>query len=1106
MDHHDPPPLNPALPPPRRRVVAAVVRGTGRVTGWLLLLALLLALLAGIAALALTERTLTLPSWVTERVETRLNAGLQRGRIDLGRIAVFVDRRGVPRLSLLDVALSDSDGTGLAQLNRVQATFDPRALLEGRIAPRNLGLDGAQVTLRRDANGSFAFSVGERETAFPGMGAVLAELEAIIEQPLFSALRDVTIRDITVSIEDARTARVWQIVGGQLSLVKSPGALDLTLLADVFNGTDDLARLQVSVRSVRGDGRAQVTAQITDVAAQDIALQSPALAVLGVLDAPISGALRATLNTKGQLAELAGTLEIGSGAVQPRPETEPLPFDDVRAYFTYSPADQKITFSQISVVSDTLNADITGHAYLRELTEQGFPRALVTQLQLNRLSVAPLGLFSDTLTFDLGAADVRLRLNPFTLNIGQLVLSEPGADGTLRSYRASGQISADPGGWNIALDLDVPEVPVDRALALWPVPLAAKTREWLGSNITTGTVFNVTGAFRKSPGVRGDLAASFGYRDARLQFMRDMPPVENASGYASIFERRFAITVEAGQVTPPQGGVIEVGGSSLVVPDTREKPARGEFTLVTDSSATSVLSLLDQPPLNVLRASPFGADMVTGRAQVTTTLALPLRAGVTPGDIDYDASGVLSDVTSSVIVANRTLAAERLEVQATPAALVVQGAATLDRVPVSGTWRMGLTPEERGKSRLQGQVELSQATIDRLGLGLPDGMVSGRGKGDVTVDLARGQPPRLRLTSDLGGVGLALGVLAWAKPAPGTGSLAVDVTLGVVPVIERVALDAAGLQATGKITLRPGGGLDRAVFDRVRLGGWLDAGVSLTGQARGAPPAISISGGTLDVRRAEFGNSGGGQGAARGQVTIGLDRLVLSEGIALSDFTGTLAAGRGVNGSFTARVNGGTPIRGELAGGAQGVGLRLVAADAGGVLRDAGLIRTGYDGPMEAVLTPTGARGTYDGTLKVGRIRIRGAPAMADLLGAISVVGLLEQLNGDGLVFDQTEASFRLTPGQVILYRSSATGASLGISLDGVYDLGARRLDMQGVISPIYLLNRIGSIFTRRGEGLFGFNFRLNGPAARPAVQVNPLSILTPGMFREIFRRPAPER
>jgi hypothetical protein len=90
------------------------------------------------------------------------------------------------------------------------------------------------------------------------------------------------------------------------------------------------------------------------------------------------------------------------------------------------------------------------------------------------------------------------------------------------------------------------------------------------------------------------------------------------------------------------------------------------------------------------------------------------------------------------------------------------------------------------------------------------------------------------------------------------------------------------------------------------------------------------------------------------------------------------------------------------------------------------------------------------------------------------------------------------------LKRASAVGASLGISLDGAYDLARKRLDMQGVLSPIYLLNSLGQALTRRGEGLFGFTFRLTGLAEKPQVSVNPLSILTPGMFREIFRRPPP--
>jgi hypothetical protein len=129
---------------------------------------------------------------------------------------------------------------------------------------------------------------------------------------------------------------------------------------------------------------------------------------------------------------------------------------------------------------------------------------------------------------------------------------------------------------------------------------------------------------------------------------------------------------------------------------------------------------------------------------------------------------------------------------------------------------------------------------------------------------------------------------------------------------------------------------------------------------------------------------------------------------------------------------------------------------------------------------------------------------MASLLSALSIVGLLEQMSGGGILFNNVEADFRLTPSQVILRSSSAVGASMGVSMDGYYDVKREQMDMQGVISPLYALNGIGQIFSRKGEGLVGFNYRLTGPAKQPKVQVNPLSLFTPGMFRDIFRRPAP--
>jgi len=99
-----------------------------------------------------------------------------------------------------------------------------------------------------------------------------------------------------------------------------------------------------------------------------------------------------------------------------------------------------------------------------------------------------------------------------------------------------------------------------------------------------------------------------------------------------------------------------------------------------------------------------------------------------------------------------------------------------------------------------------------------------------------------------------------------------------------------------------------------------------------------------------------------------------------------------------------------------------------------------------------------------------------------------------------------LTPSQIILAQGSAVGPAMGLSMDGYYNFANSMLDMQGAISPIYMVNLVGQpIAARKGEGLIAFNYNLSGPIDDMKVSVNPLSALTPGFFREIFRRPAPK-
>ena len=262
-------------------------------------------------------------------------------------------------------------------------------------------------------------------------------------------------------------------------------------------------------------------------------------------------------------------------------------------------------------------------------------------------------------------------------------------------------------------------------------------------------------------------------------------------------------------------------------------------------------------------------------------------------------------------------------------------------------------------------------------------------------------------------------------------------------------------------------------------------------------------GGTLDLRRATFSGSGGSGDDNR--LAVNLDQVQITDTIALTGFQGDFGLQRGVEGPFTGAINGQTPVTGTIVPEGNRSAVRVSSDDAGGILRDAGLLRQAYGGRFDMVLSPVGDPGNFDGSIEVTNTSVRNAPAIAALLNAISIVGLLTELSGQGILFTEVFARFRLSPSRVTIYESRATGPSMGLTMDGLYDVPSRRLDMQGVISPVYLLNQIGGVLApRRGEGLFGFNYTLTGPAQSPQVVVNPLSGLTPGVFREIFRTQPP--
>ncbi|MFV2035899.1 MAG: hypothetical protein ACC631_12470, partial [Halocynthiibacter sp.] len=336
---------------------------------WMLLSSLLLVGLFVFAGLSLSGRVVNAPEWLSARVITRVNAALPGASVTLGRLQFQVDRRGIPRVLMGNLGIFDDRGVELARLNAVDARFSMRALLRGVIQPEAIRLTGAQMTLRRRADGQFDVSLGTGAAATASLAGVLDLLDQAFMAP---PLDKVTLLDavaLTITLEDARSARLWQITEGGLQIRRADDGLDISVAFEVFNGTEELAETVMGIRTQFASSAVTIGTTFRNAASSDIAAQSPVLSFLGVMDAPISGSVRAGFDETGTLASLAGTLEIGSGALQPTPGARALRFDSGKSYFDYDPEAEKLTFSELSVVSETITAVASGQAYLREFKD-----------------------------------------------------------------------------------------------------------------------------------------------------------------------------------------------------------------------------------------------------------------------------------------------------------------------------------------------------------------------------------------------------------------------------------------------------------------------------------------------------------------------------------------------------------------------------------------------------------------------------------------------------------------------------------------------------------------------------------------------------------------
>jgi hypothetical protein len=149
----------------------------------------------------------------------------------------------------------------------------------------------------------------------------------------------------------------------------------------------------------------------------------------------------------------------------------------------------------------------------------------------------------------------------------------------------------------------------------------------------------------------------------------------------------------------------------------------------------------------------------------------------------------------------------------------------------------------------------------------------------------------------------------------------------------------------------------------------------------------------------------------------------------------------------------------------------------------------------------------YQGTVTLTNIVVTDQPFVARLFSAGSLDGPLRLLQGEGIALSTMSVPFSARGKLVTIRDGRAAGSAIGMTYAGMVDRKAERVDLTGSLVPLYGLNSLlGSVpilgdllVSKKGEGIFGLTYAMKGNLNEPTLTYNPLSVLTPGIFRRIF-------
>jgi hypothetical protein len=1041
----------------------------------------------------------------------------------LGPARVSVDRLRLLAVSVPDVSLRERhSGQPLLEAGTIDFGLRPVPLLSGNVQLGSARISDARI---------FAGAIGSGGSS--DWAAALKNADGLIDPDAVAPLLFDAVHRLYDAF-DVGSTRSIELDDVEIVLAPDAAAAGLKIESAVLAQTSEAemrlsAGLLVDGRAVTVDGSAmrdmtskRVTAlrlQVNadgpeDEIAESIGLADNAAAgsttPVGDMLGPFTLSLAGEEGSAGAPSKLtvAGRLGRSIFAIDRRHYLE----GEIDLAASITTGENKVRIENLTIRQDRSSYVLYGPLGPRPVTD-GEPPAYRFELASDGSVSAPAGSTEPALEFSVMLAGA---YDPAAGRLDLPSMRVRTSSGELLGRLAVDFVAGKPPGVDLALT--VPELSMSHVKQLWPFTAAGNPRRWAMNNLFGGHITNGRIQFRVPPGRIGngiplsaeEVSGHIEISGARFDITGTIPPMRDTFGAIDFRGNDVDVALNSGAIYLPDGQSVTASNGVFTIRDAFRSPVIGQLELDVAGDASSVAQLASYEPIDGLSRTGMTADEFSGAVTGHISTQIPLVGEVETRALKWLVRLDYTDLALTRPIEDQLVSAAAGNITLDPEKAVIKAKARLNGAPADIDMVEPLRPGDL-KPRRDISIVLDDEAREAIAPGTAQLV-----QGPVKVSFASGDGKIRKIEADLTDARLDIPWVGWSK-GPG---VAADVEFVLTKTDSRTRLDDFKLSGksfaiSGDIALADGG-LVSAKLGSVKLNRGDDARVSIARDGKGFD--IDINGEALDARSIikllKTENTGDGS-KRRISVNAKVGRLMgfhdetLSDvtlryrgagsAIGAADFSGKTASGAAV--SMTDRTDAGMRS------------LEMQSADAGAVLRFLDIYEHMAGGKIEFALSgPVG--GTLTGQVDTSNFQVVNESKLRSLVSSTSAGGgrslneaVKREIDTSRVTFERGYALIAKGDGAVVLKNGVLRGPLIGSTFQGTLYDKAGNMDMTGTFMPAYGLNRIfgelplvGLILGNgRDRGLIGVTFKLTGDADKPALQINPLSVIAPGIFRSIF-------